>query len=348
MSGVVLDLFAGPGGWDLGAREIGLDAVGIEIDGDALATRDAAGLSTHRGDVAAFDTADVPPLWGLIGSPPCPAYSSAGKGGGRRDMDRVEECLRAMGEGRDTRALYRDEITAGDGDALFGFATEDTGSLLVVEPLRFALAGRPEWIVLEQVPPVLPLWESMAEILNEHGWHTWTGILRADEYGVPQTRERAILMASTVGRPAPPPSTHQRWAKGAKPAPVAEAGRERWRTMAGAVGWNPGDRVGFPRRNDRAGDAGDAGEYRERDLRPASDPAFSLTEKARSWTRFGHDGKDHRVTTTEAAVLQGFPADHPWKGSPSSQFRQIGNAVPPPMAAAILRAVVTTRTEVPV
>lgn len=50
---------------------------------------------------------------------------------------------------------------------------------------------------------------------------------------------------------------------------------------AQALGWDEHDLVGFPRRNDRD----DGGEYRARDLRPASHPAFNLTEKSRSWTR---------------------------------------------------------------
>ncbi len=33
----VVDLFAGPGGWDLAAREFGLDPIGLEID-DAMRT----------------------------------------------------------------------------------------------------------------------------------------------------------------------------------------------------------------------------------------------------------------------------------------------------------------------
>jgi DNA (cytosine-5)-methyltransferase 1 len=37
-------------------------------------------------------------------------------------------------------------------------------------------------------------------------------------------------------------------------------------------------------------------------------------------------------------VLQGFPADLPVAGGRTSQFRQVGNAIPPPMAAAVLRS----------
>ena len=42
-----------------------------------------------------------------------------------------------------------------------------------------------------------------------------------------------------------------------------------------------------------------------------------------------------RLTVEEAALLQGFPINMKFHGSQSAAFRQIGNAVPPPMAAAV-------------
>jgi site-specific DNA-cytosine methylase len=43
-----------------------------------------------------------------------------------------------------------------------------------------------------------------------------------------------------------------------------------------------------------------------------------------------------RFTHAEAGQLQTFPADYPWSGADIAQ--QIGNAVPPRLAAAVLGA----------
>jgi hypothetical protein len=52
----------------------------------------------------------------------------------------------------------------------------------------------------------------------------------------------------------------------------------------------------------------------------------------------------HRLTVTEAARLQGFPAEFRFEGSQSSQYAQIGNAVPPPLAEAVARALLGVLT----
>lgn len=43
-----------------------------------------------------------------------------------------------------------------------------------------------------------------------------------------------------------------------------------------------------------------------------------------------------KITAQEAGVLQSFPADYPWQGNKGQTFSQIGNAVPPRLAAHLL------------
>jgi DNA (cytosine-5)-methyltransferase 1 len=45
-----------------------------------------------------------------------------------------------------------------------------------------------------------------------------------------------------------------------------------------------------------------------------------------------------RLTVAECAVLQDFPAGHPWQGGVGAQYRQVGNAVPPRLAEVVGRA----------
>lgn len=270
----VVDLFAGPGGWDGAARALGLDPLGIECDDAACATRAEVGLRTLQADVAALNPLDFAPCMGMIGSPPCPTFSMAGGGGGGRLLtDVILGCARELLAGRDARAAAIEEARAllepvcweqeQEAAAKKGRRAdraksearaerEAAMSLLVVEPLRWALALRPDWIALEQVPPVLALWEAFAALLREAGYNTWTGVLSAEQFGVPQTRQRAFLLASLDGPVSRPAPTHQRYVAPRAVEeetlglfePVAERVVHRedrdllpWVSMAEALGW---------------------------------------------------------------------------------------------------------------
>lgn len=79
---IVLDAFAGPGGWDVALRQLAYPhpVVGIELDASACATRRAAGHLTIRADVATYPTAPfVGRTVGFIASPPCPTFSTGGQ-----------------------------------------------------------------------------------------------------------------------------------------------------------------------------------------------------------------------------------------------------------------------------
>ncbi|MFK4222250.1 DNA cytosine methyltransferase [Streptomyces sp. NPDC019890] len=406
---MIVDLFSGPGGWSHALAVLGVRDVGLEWDEWACKTRAAAGQLTIRTDVAMY------PVWpftgrttGLIASPPCQAWSMAGKRLGLLDQPLVHQAVADLAAGRDTR----EKLLA---------SCRDERSLLAAEPMRYLHAlnavGEPEWVAMEEVPDVLPLWKQYAAILRRWGFSVWAGILNAADYGVPQTRRRAILLASRTRTAEPPAPTH---AKVAEPETLFGPGRERWVSMAEALGWGATDRPvptvcagggpgggpePFPSGSRKAlAGARDRGTWKQhaagpevvlksrregsgwaerhgtRENRPADAPAPTFTAEAHRWSWslrsnnqanatirsvdepagtlfFGHranecawvgepvtDGtvqqtaspESIRITAQEAGLLQTFPADYPWQGNKGQQFSQIGNAVPPRLAAHLL------------
>ncbi|MEV0619555.1 DNA cytosine methyltransferase [Nonomuraea sp. NPDC050404] len=350
---MIVDLFAGPGGWDEGLRLLGLKALGLEWDTAACRTRVAAGHATVQTDVAAYPTKPFACLiCGFIASPPCQAWSRAGKGLGLVDQPLVHQCVHDLAQGRDTRP------------ALLA-ACKDPRSLLAAEPMRWLYDLRPEWVAMEEVPDVLPLWRQYAEVLRAWGYSAWVGILNTADYGVPQTRRRAILIASRVREVAAPPPTHTEHDHGID---LFGEHRPRWVSMAQALDLPAGLRINT--RGNRKTSGGN--EF------SCDGPSWALTEKARSWWVLrhskranaterrldqpaatlvaGHARRDFHwvrvdgrtdlekrpLLLSEAAILQGFPADYPFQSSESKRFLQIANAVPPLLAAHVV-AVATGR-----
>ncbi|MEU2231285.1 DNA cytosine methyltransferase [Streptomyces vietnamensis] len=403
---MVLDLFAGPGGWSVPLHRFGIRDVGLEWDEWACRTRAAAGLLTIRTDVAAYPVhVFAGRVRGFIASPPCQAWSRAGKRLGLLDQDVVHQAVADLAAGRDTRT----KLLA---------ACRDERSLLAAEPMRYLHAlnavGEPEWVAMEEVPDVLPLWKQYAQILRSWGFSVWCGILNAADYGVAQTRRRAILIASRVRTAEPPPPTH---AEAAEPESLFGPGRARWVSMAEALGWGATDRPvptvcagggpgggpepfpsgarktladarargtwtappavegtvltpharragrstrhGAPGHSPAAGPApAPTGHWTwslrsnnqaNATIRPLHEPAGTLffghranecTWIAQAPATAGNEDAPTpapiRITAAEAGILQSFPAEHPWQGGKGQQFSQIGNAVPPRLAAHIL------------
>lgn len=402
MNGLI-DLFAGPGGWDVAAHALGLEPLGVEWDGAACDTRRAAGLPTLQADVAELDPRAVAgpgPVGLLIASPPCQTFSMAGGGEGR-----------ALAPELAAVALARLGFNSEDAEVAMATVGEaDPRSLLVTEPARWIADLEPETVCMEQVPSVLPIWEAYADGLRRLGYSAWTGVLSAERYGVPQTRRRAILIASRVRDVGEPPATHQRYISPTKDRTdmdtlfgddTPERGRivhpaDRdllpWVSMAEALGWTDGPSPS-PAPTVHFGHALNSvtwvpAEYNSRDQRDGrtgaphrrrqvEEPAPTIAAESRndSWCgdrpattvacdpriqppghklnaddlaagRDDYDGRAGtnavRVTVEQAAALQSFPDGYPWQGSRTKQFEQVGNAVPPLLALAVLSAALPT------
>lgn len=322
---IVTELFAGPGGLGHAAHLTGLTGIGIEWDANAVATRVAAGLATIHGDVRRYGPADVPGNV-LAAGPPCQTFTVAGGGAGRAVLDDILAAVKKMGAREQTAT---------------GFGDERTG--LVLEPLRWILAaidaGRPyQAVVLEQVQQVQQVqqvWNAYAEALRAEGYEVATGVLRTEQYGLPQTRRRAVLVARRGVPVALPAPTHRPYRKGV-PQREGDPGLLSWVSM--------GEALNRPEPFTVISNYGTGGDARNRGRRTSGEPAATVTGKI---SRFrivdgfddeGNEGNEQpRFTHGEAGVLQGFPGDWPWSGNDVPQ--QIGNSCPIALGVALFKAV---------
>lgn len=336
----MVDLFAGPGGLDMAAEALGVGSIGVEWDAGAVATRKEAGLLTVHTDVRTVRPTD-PEFEGanvLAGGPPCQTFTVAGTGAGRRALDLVLKFVQ--------RLVDRDKWSNIEAD-LAELEDERTG--LVLQPLHWALEAidNPALspyhaIVLEQVPAVLPVWEAYAKALSDE-YETDYGVLRTEEFGVPQTRRRAVLIARRRNgdrklrshRPLRlPEPTHQRYRgengrKDDEGFSFVDSMPEKWVSMGQAL---PERRAPFT----VISNYGTGGDPKARGQRRSDQPSATVTGKVSRNRVVGPDGKDDRFSVYEAGRLQTFPTAYPWSGKDISQ--QIGNAVPPRLGMHIISA----------
>lgn len=340
-----ISLFSGCGGMDLGAERAGAKVVFANDSMAAAAETHAINFAQTRfelapvADVETFPAADL-----VIGGYPCQSFSM----GGLRNP-----------EGDRRTQLYRDFARCLDAVSPKFFVAENVSGLRALQNGRF----------LEEQTR---LFEAAGE---EGGYHLSVRLLHAHEFGVPQKRKRLFIVGVRKDLKRHywfPDPTH------AKPALAARKGLTPFAShgdaIAGLPEWPTGEFYERPHdpeghfswyymsRNRKAPWAGPSftvvANWRHITLHPAS-PVMKLTwsNLADGWKQRWdfHEEWEHldadssrvklsearRLSWHECALIQTFPRDFVPAGDTEVKFEQIGNAVPPALAEAVIRPLIS-------
>jgi DNA (cytosine-5)-methyltransferase 1 len=335
----VIDLFAGCGGLTLGFTMTGRfrPILAVEFEPNAADTYELNfGQHVARYENGApMPIEDVPPFPNadiVVGGPPCQGFSP----------------LNMLGVGLERRGLWREYLRA----------------LRQAEPAAFVMENVPELLRSAE----FAAFKAAAE--SELGFVVEGRILNAADFGVPQTRRRAIVIGSRLGEIRWPDRTN--WL--ADEVPI---GGSPWRTFRDAVDGlplEPDGRRWHHARNPRPTSverymtipAEGEGRFELAARRPDITPACWLRKKTGSTDVFGrlwwdrpaytirtefykpekgrylHPSEHRPITVREAARCMSFADDFvlPAHQSMTAVAKQIGNAVPPSLAHAVAVALV--------
>lgn len=215
------DLFSGAGGISLGLEEAGYEVVlGVDHYTEAVKTHahHFAGMSVDwdlSTEDSIIEVAELMKDCGieiLAGGPPCQPFSKAGRNGIRK---LVEEGRREPGDQR--RELWRSYIEIVD-------------------------RARPQAIIMENVPDMaldaeMFIFRSLVEELEQLGYSVYAKVIETWRYGVPQHRQRLIVVAFRdrleFEWPSDYPEKVSLW-NAIGDLPDVEGG---WRPEGGADGW---------------------------------------------------------------------------------------------------------------
>ena len=340
MNPTLVDLFCGSGGLSYGFQKSGFNvALGIDNWNDALATFS----NTHLSSIGVLDnlaTADPASIHRLhskkmkdvaiiVGGPPCQGFSISGK----REID-------------------------------------DPRNQLYLGFVRFVQYFRPPVFVMENVPNLVAMGKGLVKdkILDDFtklGYKVSYKVLLASNYGVPQNRKRAFLVGSTdkcfdFSRLTQSKLVTVEEAIADLPEDAVEEGshypsssmsayQSLMRTKSSGI-FNHEITQHTQKTKDIIALVPDGGNYKNLPIE------LQQTRKVNiAWTRLnsqkpsftidtGHRHHFHykynRVPTVrESARIQSFPDTFVFSGKKTSQYSQVGNAVPPLLAQEIARQV---------
>ena len=371
----VIDLFAGAGGFGLGAQRAGGElCLSVEIDPVACVTLKQNAKPRHHiceGDVNELAGKQLLGLAGLtkrdplivVGGAPCQPFSKASNWVDE-GLDHKWRKLRTLGH-----TLVKPPPPK---------VRPDQRRTLVDEFARLVIETGADGFVFENVAAILternrPVLDKMIDEVNVAGYHTRIVKHFASEFGVAQHRERVFVLGSRATRPTKPQPTH--WAKARveglrSPTPV----REVCRPFASAEFKEPEEKItdtetyyrhlneidpgrnykqltdwaGYPERTGRESPFVAERRYWNFLLVLHPDkPSWTIPAVYGSWTGPFHWKQTakqprRRLRTKELAAIQDFPMNYEIAGSWRERVRQLGNAVPPAMAAAMVRQVAAT------
>lgn len=293
-----ISLFAGAGGLDMGFERAGFRTIWAnDFESDACKTHE--NWSTAKvvcSDVAKVDAADIPDADIMLGGFPCQGFSLSGP----RKID-------------------------------------DSRNVLYKHYVRIVKAKKPKMFVGENVKGLLTMGggsiiEAIIEDFSDCGYNVFYKLLNAKDYGVPEDRERVIIVGFRKDLGIQ---------KFDFPVP-----RNYRVTMREALKNIPEPTP------DEVCDAPYSSRYMSRNRkRDWDDVSYTIPAMAKQVTlwpgspdmvkidkdhwEFGENGVTRRFSWREAAAIQTFPADLEFHGDLTSKYKQIGNAVPVKLAEII-------------
>lgn len=295
-----IDLFAGIGGIRLGFEAVGGQCVfSSEFDEDACKTYEANFGEHPSGDITRIAAKDIPDFDILLGGFPCQAFSIMGK----------KE----------------------------GFANETSGTLFF-DIERILKEKRPRAFLLENVKNLMThdggnTFRVIREHLEALGYHVHARVLNALDFGVPQKRERIIIVGFLD-------DVAFRF-----PEPVSEAQRK---SLADVLETEV-DKKYYVReeiRRRRLGKLKDKNYPKpyishENMAGSITPHPYSSALRAGASSNYLLINDERRPTEREMLRLQGFPEDYKIVVGYGKMKKQCGNSVAVPMIEAVARQMIT-------
>jgi len=338
-----IDVFSGAGGLSCGLEMTGMRCLlGVDVDSRAMQTFSANHkyANIFSDDISNLSSDKLSTLTQgqkihlVAGGPPCQGFSTVG-----------------LGDPKDKR------------------------NSLFMQFVRIVKIAAPEFVLIENVTGLLAKKneKTLKDIFRQFqnlGYHLDVQVMSSENYGVPEKRRRTIILGSRLSCKIEfPVPTHNIMKNGKLIAPITVGDAlKSLHTSEGNVYNHDIDSAAIKNQMDKKRlshipeGAGiryrkDEMAYLPRHLRLKVDwdalpenrfrqtKYQRLDEKRPSPTimthrhSYYHPKEDRYLTQREAAAIQSFPSDFHFFGNVSSQWRQIGNAVPPLLGKALGQAI---------